>query len=210
MESEPLWLVGAGGHAKVAAAAARAAGARIIGVFDDNDAVRGEITVGAPVSSPIPLDPPNGPAHVAVGANGARAKIVEARRGWKWASIRHPTAWVDSGAHVSPGALICAGVTIQPGVSIGGHCIINTGAIVEHDCRIGEFCHVAPGAALAGDVTLGDGAFVGIGACVAPGIRIGAWATVGAGAVVIRDVAAGSTVAGNPARPLAKSPPPMA
>ena len=45
-------------------------------------------------------------------------------------------------------------------------------------------------------------ATIGSGATVLGGIRIGEGATVGAGAVVTRDVAAGETVVGNPARPL--------
>jgi carbonic anhydrase/acetyltransferase-like protein (isoleucine patch superfamily) len=49
-------------------------------------------------------------------------------------------------------------------------------------------------------VRIGDGAMVGIGAIVLKGVHIGAGARIGAGAVVTRDVAAGATVAGNPAR----------
>jgi carbonic anhydrase/acetyltransferase-like protein (isoleucine patch superfamily) len=49
-------------------------------------------------------------------------------------------------------------------------------------------------------VRIGDGAMVGIGAIVLKGVHIGAGARVAAGAVVTRDVAAGATVAGNPAR----------
>jgi UDP-2-acetamido-3-amino-2,3-dideoxy-glucuronate N-acetyltransferase len=43
-------------------------------------------------------------------------------------------------------------------------------------------------------------AAIGSGAVILCGLRIGAGALVGAGAVVTRDVPAGSTVAGNPAR----------
>jgi acetyltransferase-like isoleucine patch superfamily enzyme len=53
---------------------------------------------------------------------------------------------------------------------------------------------------VAGQVTIGDGAQLGAGAVVAPGVRIGAGARVAPGTVVRRDVAAGETVAGNPAR----------
>ena len=56
-------------------------------------------------------------------------------------------------------------------------------------------CHVVP--------PNDDGADLGVGSIVLPGVTIGDGAIIGAGAVVTRDVAAGATVAGNPARPLA-------
>jgi len=210
MAPERLWLIGAGGHGKVAVATARAAGRHVAGVFDDHPAARGQSLLGAPVTSPVPLGPRAGEIHVAVGSNAARERIVAARDGWNWVSIRHPSAWIDASAVIGSGVLICAGAIIQAGATVGDHAIINTGAIVEHDCRIGDYCHIAPGVALAGTVTVGEGAFVGIGSCVTPGITIGAWATVGAGAVVIRDVPPGATVVGNPARGLAKSSPALA
>lgn len=47
---------------------------------------------------------------------------------------------------------------------------------------------------------VGRGASIGTGATILGGITIGERAVVGAGAVVTRDVPAGATVAGNPAR----------
>ena len=43
--------------------------------------------------------------------------------------------------------------------------------------------------------------WIGGGAIILPGVTIGDGAVIGAGSVVTRDVAAGQTVAGNPARP---------
>jgi maltose O-acetyltransferase len=51
-------------------------------------------------------------------------------------------------------------------------------------------------------VTIGRKVWVGGGALILPGLAIADDAIIGAGAVVTRDVAAGLTVAGNPARPL--------
>jgi maltose O-acetyltransferase len=50
-------------------------------------------------------------------------------------------------------------------------------------------------------VRIGSDVWVGGGAIILPGITIGDGAVIGAGSVVTRDVAAGQTVMGNPARP---------
>lgn len=52
---------------------------------------------------------------------------------------------------------------------------------------------------------IGDRTFVGAGARVLGGITLGDGATVGANAVVVRDVAAGTTVVGIPAKPVGSS-----
>jgi maltose O-acetyltransferase len=49
-------------------------------------------------------------------------------------------------------------------------------------------------------VTIGANVWIGGGAIVLPGVTIGDDAIVGAGSIVTRDVAAGVTVVGNPAR----------
>jgi maltose O-acetyltransferase len=49
-------------------------------------------------------------------------------------------------------------------------------------------------------VTIGCDVWIGGGAIILPGVSIGDGAVIGAGSVVTRNVAAGATVAGNPAR----------
>lgn len=51
-----------------------------------------------------------------------------------------------------------------------------------------------------GDIVIKDNAFIGEKAIILGGVTIGEGATVGAGAVVTKDVPAGATVAGVPAR----------
>jgi sugar O-acyltransferase (sialic acid O-acetyltransferase NeuD family) len=128
-------------------------------------------------------------------------RLVEA--GLLPARAVHHTAWVSPGARIGAGAQIHAGAIVETDVSIGRQCIVNTRAGVDHECVLEEGVEIDPGATLCGAVHLGPCAWVCAGATVLPRIRIGADAVVAAGAVVIRDVPAGTTVAGVPAKPLA-------
>ena len=51
-------------------------------------------------------------------------------------------------------------------------------------------------------VEIGRNVWIGGGAIILPGVRVGDDAVIGAGSVVTRDVAAGATVMGSPARPV--------
>jgi maltose O-acetyltransferase len=53
-------------------------------------------------------------------------------------------------------------------------------------------------------VRIGGDVWIGGGAIIVPGVTIGDGAVIGAGSVVTRDVAAGATVAGNPAKRIGK------
>ena len=109
---------------------------------------------------------------------------------------------------IAPGAIFCAHTSVTSNVSVGAHFHCNIYSYVEHDCVIGDFVTFAPRVSCNGNVVIEDGAYIGTGAVLKQGtperpLRIGKAAVVGMGAVVIRDVAPGSTVVGNPARPLA-------
>ena len=56
-------------------------------------------------------------------------------------------------------------------------------------------------AVIARPVVIADDVWVGIGAIILKGVHIGRGARIGAGAVVTKDVPAGMTIIGNPARP---------
>lgn len=200
--SSVVWILGGGGHAKVAIATLLSAGASIAGVFDDDPAKKGRSLLDFTIAGVTPprdwwQEEPR-TAFIAIGNNEIRRKVSALKA--DWAVARHETAIVHPSVMIGAGTLVCAGVTIQPDVRIGRHAIVNTACSIDHDNVVGDFAHIGPGATLAGEVTVGEGAFVGAGATVTPGITVGDGATVGAGAVVIRDVAPGATVAGVPAR----------
>jgi acetyltransferase-like isoleucine patch superfamily enzyme len=65
---------------------------------------------------------------------------------------------------------------------------------------MGDWCTLSGHADITGKVSLGEAVFAGSHACVLPGLRVGDRAVVGAGTVVTRNVPAGSTMFGVPAR----------
>lgn len=139
---------------------------------------------------------------VALGDNRKRVEAMDIleRYGLTALTFVHNTAFVSSSAILGPGCQVLAQSAVCAAACLGRGTIINTGASVDHDCKIGKGVHVAPGARLGGEVTVGDCAFVGMGAVILPRLTIGEDAIVGAGAVVTKDVAAGVTVVGCPAR----------
>jgi len=201
-DTKPVYVLGAGGHAKVVVSTLQAAGYRVAAVYDDDPHKWGQCVLDVPIVGAIAPEcvPAGQPVVLAIGNNATR-KVVAARfTNVQWISVQHPNADVHPSVKLGAGTVVFSGAVVQPGAVVGRHCIINTGATVDHDCVIGDYAHIAPGVHLAGEVKVGEGAFLGIGSVAIVGVVIGAWATIGAGAVVIADIPPGATAVGVPAK----------
>jgi len=123
-----------------------------------------------------------------------------------------PNAWIEAPFHCAYGFNIRlgAGCYLNAGCTILDTAPVTLGERAMLGPHVQIYCaehHKDPalraqGLEVAKPVTIGDGAWIGGGAIILPGVTVGAGAIVGAGAVVTRDVPAGATVVGNPARPI--------
>ncbi len=112
-------------------------------------------------------------------------------------------AVVGERCKISSHTFVCSGVTIGEGVFIGHGVMFTNDRVPRATTEAGDL--QGPEDWEMDLTVVGDGASIGSGTVILPGIKIGAKAVIGAGAVVTRDVAAGATVVGNPARPLDKA-----
>lgn len=116
------------------------------------------------------------------------------------ATLIHPTAQIGKTVTVGEGTIVSSGVRATTNVAVGRYVQIDRGAEIGHDSVLGDYSVVHPRAVVSGGAQLGTGVMVGSNATVLPHVKIGASARIGAGAVVTRNVPAGTTVSGVPAR----------
>lgn len=212
--NKPVYIVGAGGHAKV-----------LLEILQDNVniTVMGFLEINPNLVHSKILDimiydqekilKKYSPKEILL-VNGIgstnipnlRKKIFTQlkKAGYIFFSVKHKTAYYSCNARMEEGVQLLARSIVLTGTKIGYNTIVNTNASIDHDCLIGNHVHIAPGAILSGGVTIEDNCHIGVGAIVVQGVTIGGNSLIAAGAVVVNNILSGACVAGIPAKNIRK------
>ena len=210
--ADPVLIVGTGAQAKYALETLHLRSVPVMGLLAIDAAGAPESLDGATVLGTLDdfeqvlASHPNLQLLLACSSNSMKFDLqrrFETHRP-RYAQAIHPGSFIARTATLGEGVIVNAAAVIQPFATVGRHVMIHAGAVIEHDARIGDFANIAPRACLTGHVIVGEGATIFAGAVVTPSVHIGAWAVVGAGAVVLDAVESDTTVAGVPARALAR------
>ena len=136
---------------------------------------------------------------------GFHALLIHRLAHWLW---RIRMRWLAR--FVSHASRFLTGIEIHPGAKIGRRVFIDhgMGVVIGETAELGDDCTLYHGVTLGGTTwnkgkrhpTLRQGVVIGAGAKVLGPIVIGEGAKIGSNAVVVKDVPAGATAVGTPAR----------
>lgn len=202
-----LVVLGGGTHCPVVIEAAELAGFRVHGVLDPALRPGNRIAAIPVLGGDSWLDEEQAADFVYhIGLTEPRLRhrlrLLLEERSLPAVSVIHPSAVIARSARIEAGCYLGPGSIVNPGAILEQGVVLNSRALIEHDCIVSSDSHVAPSATLAGGVQCGARVFVGAGSIILPNLRIGEGAVIGAGAVVLDTVSKGTTVVGNPAKPI--------
>lgn len=138
----------------------------------------------------------------AIGKPSDRRMVVEKllARGAEFFTLIHPTAVIGENVSIGRGSVICPTCVLSADIEIGAFVNINIGCVVGHDATLGDFCTLSAHCVITGACVLEEEVFMGTHASLIPKVRAGKQSVIGSASVAVRNVAAGTTVFGVPAK----------
>lgn len=206
---EPLLIYGAGGLGREVLSLVYATDSYEVKGFLDDGISPGTIIKGVKVLGGSSIlksfDQPTN-LVIALGSPSAKLELLKKldRSRVNFPIMRHPSAILQdaSAIEVGEGTILCAGSILTTDIKIGNHVLINLNCTIGHGVTVGAGSSIMPGVNIAGEVAVGSGVLIGSGVNVINRVRLGDRCTIGMGSVVLRDVDAGITAVGVPAKPL--------
>jgi sugar O-acyltransferase (sialic acid O-acetyltransferase NeuD family) len=211
--SQPLVIFGAGGLGREVLVLLNqlneaGAGWEVRGFYDDQPPATPTVAGLPYLGTAHDLNQTREPLAVAVGlgSSASRAAVVARLTSPQltFPTLVHPGVRLAPSQRVTLGAgcIIQQGCILTCDITLGRFVLLNLGCTVGHDAVLDDFCSLMPHANVGGAAQLGAGVYLGTNATVIHTVRVGAGTTVGAGAVVVRELPAGVTAIGVPAKPL--------
>ena len=149
--------------------------------------------------------------NVAIGDSKIRQKVCERllNMGCTPFDVMSKFSRILHNSKIGEGSILTDFSIVTSNALIGKFFHSNLYSYIAHNCIVGDYVTLAPGVKVNGNVHIEDHVYIGTGAIIKQGTPdkpriIGRESIIGMGAVVTKDVNAGSTVIGNPAKVMVK------
>lgn len=176
----------------------------IKGFLDDNPEKTGSLVSSYPILGTSDTYTPdaNDVFLLAVGNPHIRLQLAEKllKKNAKLFTFIHSKALVLTDAKFGQGCVVYPNSVIANNAQLGDFVSVNYFTAIGHDVTIGNACVINAHCDIPGNVKIGNGVIIGNGSNMVPGIKIGDKAILGAGSTAFRNIPAGKTVLGCPAK----------
>jgi sugar O-acyltransferase (sialic acid O-acetyltransferase NeuD family) len=138
----------------------------------------------------------------AIGSPKNRCRLMEKARekGFKIATIIHPTANISKEAMIEDGCIICQFSSVHPFAKIAPFSYIHSNTVIGPKVIVKKGVTINALCAISANITIGEKSYIGVGTKIIQGTKIGKQVTLGAGSIVIKDLPDNVLAVGIPAK----------